>query len=126
MSDTGDVKLLKEILPKCSFIWNQGIINQAEKIIAKCETDEKIDNFFDDCEEKIKQLDNCVIKWNLEINKFGGDEYSYSVIFFSDLIDSTLKIAVCVDLLEQVISVGRMDIATHKEQKKLQKTLKSS
>jgi hypothetical protein len=119
--------LEKKVIPECKFIWGQKCLNKSADLIEFCGDDEeKIEEFFNECERKIKTLDKeCRIIPNVEIQKFDGEEFSYAWFIFSDTLKITVKLAIKVDALEQSIGIGNMDLANKKEGKKLEKHLNS-
>ena len=106
-------EIQKRVLPNCKFKWHQRVVNQSPKILDKCPTKIDIDFFLRECESNIKNLENkCRITFNAQIQSFSGDEYSYIVYFYSEKLSVTIKVAINIDVFEQVIVVGNMDIAT--------------
>lgn len=116
----------KKTVPNCKFLWSQSIDNQAERILRDCETPEKVNEFFDECERKIKNIDkDCRIIWNGEVHSFGGDEFAYIWFLYSDLLSSAIKISVNIDIFEKIIVIGNMTIADKNEEKRLEQHLES-
>ena len=120
--ELGDLE--KKVIPNCKFIWSQKIINHAQSIIASCDTDIKIGDFFNECETKIKSLDKeAKIAWNNEIQRFGGDEFAYVWMIFSTCLHAPIKMSIKLETLSQIIIVGNIEIANVKNGKKIEKHL---
>lgn len=127
MSSVELTEIEKKVIPNCKFFWSQRVTNQAQRIITDCDTEEKRKQFFDECQSKIKNGDkNCRIIWNNEVQKFGGDEFGYIWFFYSEMIDSPIKISVKINVFEQTVFIGNIDIADKREELKLDKHLSST
>jgi len=116
--------LARKIIPNCKFRWSQKVINNVTNIISYCEDKEKIKNFIQECEGKIKNMDKeCRIAWNTEIHRFGGDEFAYVWFFYSDIFQTPIKLSLKIEELSQYIFIGNIDIANKREERKLVKHL---
>ena len=51
--------------------------------------------------------------------------HSSSQVFFSEKLDSPIKVSFKIDTFEEFIVIGHMDVANKKEEKKLNKEIKS-
>jgi len=126
MSSLNLPELEKKIIPKCRFIWSQKVLNVSQRIISLCEDEKQVFTFLKECEEKVKKLDTeSRISYNTEIQNFSGDEYYYLWYFYSNTLDIPVKLALKVEVLEEVVIVGKMDLPDRKEQRKLAKHLYS-
>lgn len=124
MSSVELSNLEKKSLESSSIFWTQRVLNHATKIIEGCETDDEIDDFFGECETKIRDPTNhCRITWNIEIQRFGGDEFNYVLYFHSDIIKLPIKVSIKLIPLDQTIAVGNMEIANRRDKRKLDKHL---
>lgn len=116
-------ELEKKVTPKCNFLWSQKILNISERLLKLCENKEILE-FFKECEVKVRKLDKeSKIAYNTEIQKFGGDEFGYLWFFYSDFLDTPVKMALKIEVFEKTIIVGKMDIPSNKETKKIAKHL---
>jgi hypothetical protein len=117
----------EKIVKNCNkFLWNQRVINHAESIISYCDSDERIKDFFKECESKVKDgKKSCRIVYNTETFNFGADEFSYVFFFVSDVLNLPIKLSVKIDIFEQIIVFGNMTLPSKKEKSKLQKHLGS-
>jgi hypothetical protein len=114
----------KDLLANCKCVWTQRIITNAKRITSVCDSPQKVKEFFDECEKKIRDpWKYCRISWNTQIHKFDGDEFSYVLYFSSEVLNSTIKLAVEIDSLEATMVLGRMEIASPKEERKLERHL---
>ncbi len=119
--------LERKILPECNFLWKQTVTNHSLEIIELCGTDLNISEFFKECQQKIIKGDKeAKILWNNEIQKFRGDEFGYVWLFFSDILKTPIKITLKIDVMEKVVIIGSIDIASRKEEKKINKHLNTS
>ncbi|MCK5449372.1 hypothetical protein KAI32_00745 [Candidatus Pacearchaeota archaeon] len=119
MTSVSLVEIEKKVLPHCNFIWNQKVTNQTSRIISICETEKDILEFFLECEKTILDLENtCKVMWN-QSSTFGSDEFGYLILFYSDKLEVPIKMSIKIDTFDQTIVVGNMDIANHKDEKKL-------
>lgn len=117
-------ELEKKVIPNCRIMWSQKVINHSKRIIEDCDTNPKILKFFEECEEKIKNINKeARIVWNTEIQRFGGDEFEYVWFIFSKCLNVPIKMSLKLETLSQIIIVGNMEIASIKNGKKLEKHL---
>lgn len=116
--------LQRKILSESNIIWTQRIISQSGRILESCETDADIACFISECERKIINPDvDCRITWNTQVYKFDGANFAFVWFFYSDTLQSPIKVAIRLDEMDRTISVGNMDIASKKEGRKLEKHL---
>jgi hypothetical protein len=114
-----------EIIQESRLLWSQRVINNAKRILDECATDEDVQRFFTECEAHVKRpADKCRITFNTEIHGFGGDEFGYCLFFLSQTLGVVIKVAVRFELMEQVITIGQLEIATKKEEGKYQRHIK--
>lgn len=117
----------RKIIANADCLWSQRVVNHAKRILEDCRTPEAIEAFFKECEKNLKDPDRyCRIAYNTEVHKFGGDEFGYVWFFMiSETLKATMKVAVSLDALAGTIIIGNMEIASKKEEAKLEKHLNS-
>jgi len=115
----------KKLIAQSRCLWSQKVVNHARRILEDCHDTPAVEAFFRECEENIKNPgERCRITFNTEVFTFGGDEHGYVWYFLlSEVLQAPIKIAVSFDPLEQTIVIGNMEIASKKEEAKLEKHL---